>query len=202
MALLGDLIGAFPKSWRKLLVVLAGTPGGGSQTGDRTTKLRALTGSRLILFAELLEHAAVEVTNSGASVVETPSGLGEGGVLGPADYPLIPAVLSDALQEEGLGVGVGIPEEGRHRLTQLDLFREEHAGMLTAADEKTSFHSTQERHPRMKALLCGAGGLSDGRSERIQICSFLTLILHRSSGRPEKSREERREHENNDAVHI
>ena len=76
VALLGDLVGAFPKSWRELIVVIA--------------NLEAqVTGSRIVLLKEFLRHTSVEVSYSGQSRVTTTSGLPEGGMLGPLCYPLL-----------------------------------------------------------------------------------------------------------------
>ena len=136
LVLLGDLIGAFPKVWRALLVILAARPGqlgassrysrevvgaargaeGGEDLGaeewaEEERPDLALTGSRLVLFKELLEHSSVEVTAARSSVVQKMEGLGEGGMLGPLEYPLVPAVLSGALEKSGVGIGVAPPVE-------------------------------------------------------------------------------------------
>ena len=61
MALLGDLVGAFPKTWRELVVVLA--------------CLEAhVQGTRLVLLKDFLRHTAVKVYYNGQLVVETNSG--------------------------------------------------------------------------------------------------------------------------------
>ena len=69
VALFGDLIGAFPKSWRELVLVLAAVSG-------------SVVGSNLVLLKAFLQNNAVEVTCSGQSVVQTESGIPEGGMLG------------------------------------------------------------------------------------------------------------------------
>jgi hypothetical protein len=146
IVMLGDLIGAFPKAWRALLATLAGSGGRGPP----------LEGSRLVLFAELLENSSVQVTNSGQSLVNTPSGLGEGGVLGPLDYPLIPAVLSDALDEQDLGVGADITEEDATLMAKLDPFREEHGGQFAEIDRRASFRVPLLLQADDQALLAGS----------------------------------------------
>ena len=80
VALMGDLVGAFPKSWRELILVLAALEA-------------QVSGSRLVLLQEFLKNTAVEVSCSGRSVVPTDSGLPEGGMLGPLCYPLLPSLL-------------------------------------------------------------------------------------------------------------
>ena len=53
-------------------------------------------------------------------------GLGEGGMLGPLEYPLVPAVLSGALEKSGAGIGVAPPVDASAALRGADpLNREE-----------------------------------------------------------------------------
>ena len=64
VALMGDLVGAFPKPWRDLVVVVACLE-------------EQVVGSKLVLLKEFLRHTAVEISYSGRSVVHTASGLPE-----------------------------------------------------------------------------------------------------------------------------
>ena len=95
-ALMGDLVGAFPKTWRALVLVLASVSAG-------------IQGTELVLLREFLRHTSVEVSYSGSSVVEMDSGLPEGGMLGPLCYPLVPSLLDKMLSGAGCGLGVDVP---------------------------------------------------------------------------------------------
>ena len=95
VALMGDLVGAFPKTWRSLVIVLAAVAAG-------------VQGTELVLLREFLRFTAVEISYSGSSVVETSGGLPEGGMLGPLCYPLVPAMLSKLLQDNDCGIGVDV----------------------------------------------------------------------------------------------
>ena len=67
VALFGDLVGAFPRSWRELLMVLAAASAN-------------VVGSKLILLRELLRHTSIQVTCSGSSLLDISSGIPEGGL--------------------------------------------------------------------------------------------------------------------------
>ena len=73
VALMGDLVGAFPKSWRELLIVLAALAA-------------HVVGSQLVLLKEFLRNTSIEVTCSGESIFDINSGIPEGGMLGPLLY--------------------------------------------------------------------------------------------------------------------
>ena len=88
---MGDLVGAFPKTWRELVVVLVRLEAG-------------VRGSRLVLLKEFLRYTAVEVSYSGTSTVQTHSGLPEGGMLGPLCYPLLPMMLDRCSAAAGAGI--------------------------------------------------------------------------------------------------
>jgi len=121
VALMGDLVDAFPKAWRELIVTLA--------------KLEAqVQGSRLLLLREFLKHTTEEVSYSGRSVVTTDSGLPEGGMLGPLCYPLLPRVLDKSLQAAGMGIGVGVPVGKRARLVECNVFDTGSAAILAELD--------------------------------------------------------------------
>ena len=89
-----------------------------------------------MLFKELMESSAVEVTCSGTSHVETVSGLGEDGMLGPLEYPLIPAVLSDSLANAKTGVGVAAEEGVLASLEGKDPLAEEDTHFFEEADAR------------------------------------------------------------------
>ena len=91
VAIMGDLVGAFPKTWRELVVVLVRLEAG-------------VRGSRLVLLKEFLRYTTVEVSYSGTSTVQTHSGLPEGGMLGPLCYPLLPMMLDRCLAAAGAGI--------------------------------------------------------------------------------------------------
>ena len=121
VALMGDLRGAFPKTWRALVIVLA--------------KLEAqVMGSRLVLLQQFFKHTAVQVTYSGNSVVETDSGLPEWGMLGPLLYPLVPRLLDKRLAALNLGVGVDIPHDQWHALLGLNAVSSTSAAALSSLD--------------------------------------------------------------------
>jgi hypothetical protein len=125
VALFGDLVSAFPKAWRELLLVLAA--------------LHAqVTGSRLVLLREFLRNTAVEVTCSGDSILDIHSGIPEGGMLGPLLYPLLPALLDRMLHCAGAGIGLDIPAELLLRLADLDPLDPSCAEQLWQADAAAS----------------------------------------------------------------
>ena len=121
VALMGDLVGAFPKTWRELVVVLA--------------KLEAqVSGPRLVLLAAFLRNTAVEVSYSGCPVVETESGLPEGGMLGPLCYPLLPQLLDKSLAAAEAGVAVHIPRERWGEFAGSNAIKEGSASILARLD--------------------------------------------------------------------
>ena len=122
VALLGDLVGAFPKTWRELVVIIACLEAN-------------VTGSRLMLLKAFLRHTAVEVSYSGRSVLETGSGLPEGGLLGPLCYPLLPLLLDKSLAAAGAGVGVDVSVE---QVLGLSALSPESAPALAASDRCAS----------------------------------------------------------------
>ena len=56
------------------------------------------------------------ISYSGCSVVDTDSGLPEGGMMGPLCYPLLPRVLDKRLAALRLGIGIDIPQQYWHML--------------------------------------------------------------------------------------
>lgn len=122
VAFLGDLVGAFPKTWRELVVVIAGFEA-------------QVKGSRLILLKEFLRNTAVEISCSGRSIVTTDSGLPEGGMLGPLSYPLLPLLLDRSLLAAGAGIGVDVPVQRHQELARLDAMCPSSAPQLAAFDK-------------------------------------------------------------------
>ena len=123
LARMGDLVGAFPKTWRELVVLLA--------------RLEAqVMGSRLLLLKEFLRHTAVEVSYSGRSILDTSAGLPEGGMLGPLCYPLVPLLLDKALAAAGAGVGVDIPAQSFCGHGGLNALQKESEGVLAGLDNE------------------------------------------------------------------
>ena len=125
VALLGDLVGAFPKAWRKLLIVFA--------------NLEAhVTGSRTMVMKEFLRHTVVELSYSGCSRVPMASGLPEGGMLGPLFYPLLPRLLDKALAAAGAGIGVDIPSSRLLEFGALNALLDSSAHSLESLDVEAS----------------------------------------------------------------
>ena len=89
LALMGDLVGAFPKTWRALVLVLASVSAG-------------IQGTELVLLREFLRHTAVEVGCSGSSVVDTVSGLPKEGCWGLYAIPWSPACLTKCCKRLGV----------------------------------------------------------------------------------------------------
>ena len=121
VALLGDLVGAFPKAWRELIVVLAKVEAG-------------INGSLLVLLREFLKHTAVEVAYSGKSTVPTVSGLPEGGMLGPLCYPLLPRLLDKSLAAAGAGIAVSVAPSQYEQMEGLSATDRQSAVQLTRID--------------------------------------------------------------------
>jgi hypothetical protein len=121
LALLGDLVGAFPKAWRELIIVLA-------------NKEAKIQGSRLVLMRELLRNTAVEVSCSGNSVVDTWSGLPESGLLGPVGYPLLPRLLDKSLEAAGAGIAVDVHPNIHESVRGQEALRPTSAAALSAID--------------------------------------------------------------------
>ena len=125
VALFGDLVGAFPKAWRELILVLAAVSG-------------SVVGSKLILLREFFRFTAMEVTCSGSSVLELHSGLPEGGLLGPLLYPLLPAVLDRMLASARMGIGFDIDADAFSRIASLDPLDFSAAQLYSSADASAS----------------------------------------------------------------
>ena len=121
VTLMGDLVGAFPKSWRELLIVLAALAA-------------HVVGSQLVLLKEFLRNTSLEVTCGGESIVDIHSGIPEGGMLGPLLYPLLPNMLDKMLHAAGAGIGIGTPAASLAELVRHDALDPASAAVFAKAD--------------------------------------------------------------------
>ena len=103
-----------------------------------TAAVAQVKGSRLVLLREFLRNTAVEVNYSGSSVVQTTSGLPEGGMIGTLCYPLLPRLLDLMLDDAGAGIGVGIPAGAQESLSGLDALDPSHASQFAEADARSN----------------------------------------------------------------
>ena len=96
----GDLLKAFPHTWREALVMLM-HDGPGLRCGA------------LALLGSVLQFDVILVRQSGASEVRVDQGVPEGGVIGPLGFTQLPDVLvKDILAADyGVGLDVVMPDE-------------------------------------------------------------------------------------------
>ena len=175
LAIHGDLIHAFPRTWREELFVL----------------LHYVVGIRdgaLAEVASILEWDEWLVPLSGASWKSITQGLPEGGVLGPLLFNLLPDTLAIALRDAGCGVardarvppiwqqhiwsGAGIPQPS---LVQLALDGLRGLGPLPSAAELAY-------HPDIEASAARALDLFDAHRSAVRFHADDPVFLASSYG--------------------